>query len=70
MWNLNPSVLSYLRRVFKFPNDVLSLADNEEHKKRFAVLYSHLLGTSATFYSWKGLQKKDYEPLYGRAKYF
>lgn len=64
------AVLSYLGGFFKHPNDVLNLADNEEYKKRFAILYSHLLGTSATFYSWKGLQKKEYEPLYGRAKYF
>lgn len=61
---------NFLRGVFKLPNDVLNLVDNEEYKKRFATLYSHLLGTSATFYSWKGLQKNEYQPLYNRAKYF
>jgi len=64
------SVLSYLRGVFKLPNNVLNPADDDEYKKRFATLYSHFLGTSATFYSWKGLQKSDYQPLYNRAKYF
>lgn len=51
-------------------NSVLNPAENKEYEKRFAILYHHLLGVSATFYSWKGLQKKDYEPLYGREKYF
>ncbi|MGE5541347.1 MAG: hypothetical protein ACM3TU_03670 [Bacillota bacterium] len=41
-----------------------------EYKKRFDQLYSNLLGASATFYSWKSLQNKDYEPIYHKANYF
>ena len=41
-----------------------------EYKKRFNRLYSNLLGASAAFYAWKGLQNKNYESLYARANYF
>jgi hypothetical protein len=44
--------------------------DKSEYKARFDSLYSNLLGACATFYTWKGLQDKNYEPAYGRAIYF
>lgn len=42
----------------------------KEYKDRFDRLYSNLLGACDTFYSWKGLQNKDHEPIYDQAKYF
>ena len=44
--------------------------DKSEYKDRFDSLYSNLLGACATFYTWKGLQDKSYEPTYGHAIYF
>ena len=44
--------------------------DKKEYSERFDRLYSNLLGACDNFYSWKGLQNKDYQPTYNRAKYF
>jgi len=44
--------------------------DKTEYKERFDRLYSNLLGACDNFYSWKGLQNKDYELIYDQAKYF
>ena len=44
--------------------------NKSEYTRRFDRLYHHLLETCSAFYSWKGLQNKDFEPIYDKAKYF
>lgn len=44
--------------------------DPEEYKIRFDRLYSNLLGTCDTFYSWKSLQYEQYQPIFDAGKYF